>query len=95
MSSLLTTNKQPQKENQLMNDSQASLIELADQLFTAYWGLPLHLRGEETAEAAELFINAFAVAEQCLIVCAPYATPEDTQKALWAVLERRVTEMAA
>ena len=86
LSSLLTTNKQPQKENQLMNDSQASLIELADQLFTAGWVLPLHLRGEETAGV---------VVKQCLEIYAPCATPEAIQEALAAVLERRVTEMAA
>ena len=68
-----------------MNDSQASLIELADQLLAAYWGLPLHLRGEKM----------FDVLGKCLEIFAPYATPEDRQKALWAALERRVTEMAA
>ena len=85
LSSLLTTNKQPQKVNQLMNDSQASLIELADQLFTAYWGLPLHLRGE----------TAGVVVKQCLEIFAPYATPEDRQKALWAAVYRQDEEMAA
>ena len=63
-----------------MNDHQASLIELADQLFTAYWGLPLHLRGEELAGV---------VIKQCLGICAPGATPEDTQKALWAAVDRQ------
>lgn len=67
-----------------MNDSQASLIELADQLLTAYWGLPLHLRGEETAEV---------VVEQCLEIFAPCATPEAIQEAYAVVLERRAEEM--
>lgn len=61
-----------------MNDSQASLIELADQLFAAYWGLPPYLRGEETAGV---------VVEQCLGICAPGATPEDRQEALRATPE--------
>ena len=64
-----------------MNDSLASLIELADQLLTAYWGLPLHLKGEETAGV---------VVEQCLGICAPGATPEDRHKALWAAIYCRV-----
>ena len=83
LSSLLTTNKQPQKVNQLMNDSQSSLIELADQLLTAYWGLPLHLRGEKM----------FDVLGKCLEIFAPYATPEDRQKALWAAVDRQDEEM--
>ena len=69
-----------------MNDSQASLIESADQLLTAYWGLPLHLRGEETAGV---------VVKQCLEIYAPCATPEAIQEALAAVLERRAEEMDA
>ena len=84
LSSLSTTNKQPQKVNQLVNDYQASLIELADQLFTAYWGLPLHLRGENLSEV---------VVEQCLEIFAPGATPEARQNALWATLERQDEEM--
>ena len=86
LSSLSTTNKQPQKVNQLMNDSQASLIELADQVLTAHGGLPPHLRGEG---------RAGVVVKQCLEIYAPCATPEAIQEALAAVLERRVTEMAA
>ena len=86
LSSLSTTNKQPQKVNQLMNDSQASLIELADQLLTAYWGLPPYLRGEETAGI---------VVKQCLEIFAPHATPEARQNALWAAVDRQDEEMAA
>ena len=69
-----------------MNDYQASLIELADQLFTAYWGLPPYLRGEETAGV---------VVKQCLEIYAPGATPEAIQEAYAVVLEHRAEEMAA
>ena len=67
-----------------MNDSQASLIELADQLFTAYWGLPLHLRGEKLSGV---------VVKQCLEILAPYAIPEARHNALWAALERQDEEV--
>ena len=61
-----------------MNDHQASLIELADQLFAAYWGLPLHLRGENLSGV---------VVEQCLEIFAPGATPEARHNALWAAVD--------
>ena len=67
-----------------MNDSQASLIELADQLFAAWWGLPLHLRGENLSGV---------VVEQCLEIFAPGATPEARHNALWAALEHQDEEM--
>ena len=83
LSSLSTTNKQPQKENQLMNDSQASLIELADQVLTAYWSSPPS-QSEETAGI---------VVKVCVGMCAPGATPEAIQEAYAVVLERRAEEV--